>query len=404
MAVRSITIFNVYNSTTNTRPYVSTEKKEGGRHDNSNPDRTRRYVSKEKKNHGRHENSNPDRTITVPNGERALKSFHNNSHYHLPLKTNGVVKVKEDEKKGKKRYTITEIDNGNDNGEGGICVGDNGIAYRVPGAPFELQFSYSETPKMKPVALREPPYVPFGPTTMPRPWTGGSPLAQSKKNTKDMFPQPQRQGVPRFQQHVYDGTNANNGISRDRILGKPLSEEEIQELVDGCVRSNRQINLGRNGFTHNMLELIHEHWRRQLVCKIKCKGVPTIDMDNVCYHIEDKTGGKIIHRAGGVVYLFRGRNYNHKTRQRFPLMLWKPAAPVYPKLIERAPGELTEEEANEMRRKGQYLLSICKLAKNGVYVDLVKDVKEAFEVNELVRINCHGLDPSDYKKIGAKLR
>jgi hypothetical protein len=42
-------------------------------------------------------------------------------------------------------------------------------------------------------------------------------------------------------------------------------------------------------------------------------------------------------------------------------MLWKPATPVYPKLIKEAPEGLTKEEADEMRRKGRDLLPICKL-------------------------------------------
>lgn len=42
--------------------------------------------------------------------------------------------------------------------------------------------------------------------------------------------------------------------------------------------------------------------------------------------------------------------------------------------------------------------------KNGVYFNLVKNVREAFEECELVRINCQGLNKSDYRKIGAKLR
>ncbi|XLR20144.1 hypothetical protein S83_048056, partial [Arachis hypogaea] len=33
-----------------------------------------------------------------------------------------------------------------------------------------------------------------------------------------------------------------------------------------------------------------------------------------------------------------------------------------------------------------------------------KNVREAFEECELVRINCQGLNKSDYRKIGAKLR
>lgn len=39
-----------------------------------------------------------------------------------------------------------------------------------------------------------------------------------------------------------------------------------------------------------------------------------------------------------------------------------------------------------------------------MYLTLVKDVKAAFRIDELVRIDCRGLNPSDYKKIGAKLR
>lgn len=44
--------------------------------------------------------------------------------------------------------------------------------------------------------------------------------------------------------------------------------------------------IGRDGLTHNMLELIHSHWRLQKVCKVRCKGVPTVDMDNICRHLE----------------------------------------------------------------------------------------------------------------------
>ena len=47
---------------------------------------------------------------------------------------------------------------------------------------------------------------------------------------------------------------------------------------------------------------------------------------------------------------------------------------------------------------------LCTTAKNGVYCDLVEDVREAFEACDLVRINCQGVNGSDYRKIGAKLK
>ncbi|PWA71932.1 RNA-binding CRS1 / YhbY (CRM) domain-containing protein [Artemisia annua] len=164
------------------------------------------------------------------------------------------------------------------------------------------------------------------------------------------------------------------------------------------------VSVGRDGLTHNMLELIHSHWRRDPVCKVKCLGVPTVDMRNVSRVLQEKTGGKIILRTGGVLYLFRGRHYDPHNRPKYPVMLWKPATPVYPKLIQDAPEGLTKEEADELRMKGKKLPPICKLAKNGVYLNLVKDVRHAFEESKLVKIDCRGMHASDYKKIGAKLK
>lgn len=271
-------------------------------------------------------------------------------------------------------------------------------------------YSYTETPKVKPIKLREPPFSPFGPHTMARPWTGRAPLPGSKKNLRQfdsfVLPPPHKKGVKPVQRPgpFLPGSGPKYVKSREEILGEPLTVEEVKVAIQSCTKTKRQLNMGRDGLTHNMLENIHAHWKRRRVCKIKCKGVCTVDMDNVRQQLEDKTGGKIIFSRGGVLFLFRGRNYNYKTRPRYPIMLWKPVTPVYPRLVKQAPEGLTLEEAGEMRKKGRKLIPICKLAKNGVYTDLVRHVREAFEACELVRINCQGLNGSDYRRIGAKLK
>ncbi|KAK1549822.1 hypothetical protein Q3G72_008527 [Acer saccharum] len=312
----------------------------------------------------------------------------------------------------KKPTKITNLPNDNKpiNPKANISISEDGVSYVIDGAPFEFKYSYTETPKVKPLKLREAPYVPFGPTTMPRPWTGRAPLPPSKKKLKEFdsfqLPPADKKGVKPVQKPgpFLPGTGPRYVYARDQLLGEPLTKEEVEELVNSCLKSSRQLNMGRDGLTHNMLDNIHALWKRRRVCKIKCKGVCTVDMDNVCQQLEERTGGKIIHRRGGVLYLFRGRNYNYKTRPRFPLMLWKPVAHVYPRLIQHAPEGLTVEEASEMRQKGRKLIPICKLGKNGVYCNLVTNVKEAFEECELVRINCQGMNGSDYRKIGAKLK
>ncbi|XP_010270955.1 PREDICTED: CRS2-associated factor 2, chloroplastic [Nelumbo nucifera] len=318
----------------------------------------------------------------------AFKSVHRRTKYHKPV-SDGVIAS---------------------DGDRAVVVGESGVSYLLPGAPFEFQFSYSETPKVKPLAIREPAFLPFAPQTMPRPWTGKAPLKEKKKKIPlfDSFnpPPPETKGVKHLEmpRPFVLGEFPKEGKTREEILGKPLTKAEVRALVKPLLSHNRQVNLGRDGLTHNMLELIHSHWRRQPVCKVRCRGVPTVDMRNVCHHLEEKAGGKIIHQVGGVIYLFRGRNYDHQTRPRYPIMLWKPATPVYPKLIQEAPEGLTKLEADDLRAKGKSLLPICKLAKNGVYINLVKDVRNAFEESTLVKIDCTGMHASDYKKIGAKLK
>ncbi|KAJ6828500.1 CRS2-associated factor 1, chloroplastic [Iris pallida] len=293
----------------------------------------------------------------------------------------------------------------------GIVLGEKGLSYKIDGAPFEFQYSYTETPRARPLALREPPFLPFGPATMPRPWTGRAPLPPSKKKLPEFdsfkLPSPGKKGVKPVQSPgpFLSGSGPKYAAaSREEVIGDPLTKEEVKELIKGCLKTRRQLNMGRDGLTHNMLDNIHAHWKRRRVCKIKCKGVCTVDMDNVRQQLEEKTGGKVIYSKGGLIYLFRGRNYNYRTRPRYPLMLWKPITPVYPRLVQRAPEGLTLEEATEMRKRGRQLPPICKLGKNGVYDKLVKNVKEAFEACELVRIDCTGIIRSDCRKIGAKLK
>ncbi|KAJ0446348.1 putative RNA-binding, CRM domain, YhbY-like superfamily, CRS2-associated factor, plant [Helianthus annuus] len=315
----------------------------------------------------------PPKPPSTPNPNNpAFKTFHRRSKYYKPIKPGSVI---------------------SSDGDRSVVVGDSGVSYQLPGAPFEFQFSYSETPRAKPIAIREPAFLPFAPPTMPRPWTGKPPLKKSTRKIK------------LFESSNPNSSNNNNTKQLEMLmLGKPLSRAERHELVKRHVSSNRQVNLGRDGLTHNMLELIHSHWRRDPVCKVRCLGVPTVDMRNLCRVLQEKTGGKIILRTGGVLYLFRGRHYDPHNRPKYPVMLWKPATPVYPKLIQESPEGLTKEEADELRMKGKKLPPICKLAKNGVYLTLVRDVRHAFEASPLVKIDCRGMHASDYKKLGAKLK
>lgn len=260
--------------------------------------------------------------------------------------------------------------------------------------PFDFRFSYTESnAAVRPIGLREPKYSPFGPARLDREWTGVcAPAVDPKVKSVDVEEDPKLEERRREK--------------REMVLGEPLTAAERKILVEKCQRNKtkRQINLGRDGLTHNMLNDIHNNWKHTEAVRIKCLGVPTVDMKNVCTQLEDKTFGKIISRHGGQLILYRGRNYNPKKRPIIPLMLWKPHEPVYPKLIKTVIEGLSIEETKEMRKKGLAVPVLTKLAKNGYYGNLVPMVRDAFLTDDLVRIDCKGLERSDYKKIGCKLR
>ncbi|XP_027338340.1 CRS2-associated factor 1, mitochondrial [Abrus precatorius] len=260
--------------------------------------------------------------------------------------------------------------------------------------PFDFRFSYTESSaKVRPIGLREPKYSPFGPGRLDRKWTGVCAPAVDPK-------------VEALEGGEDGNLKEHRKEKRGLIQGKPLSNAERKALVLQCERgkTNRQINIGRDGLTHNMLNDIHNHWKFAEAVRIKCMGVPTIDMQNICTQLEDKTFGQVISRHGGTLVLYRGRNYNPKKRPVIPLMLWKPHEPVYPRLIKTTIDGLSIEETKEMRKRGLAVPALTKLAKNGYYAFLVPMVRDAFLSCELVRIDCQGLERSDYKKIGCKLR
>ncbi|CAM8950002.1 unnamed protein product [Rhodiola kirilowii] len=251
--------------------------------------------------------------------------------------------------------------------------------------PFDFRHSYSESnPSVDPIGYRETPkFSPFGPGRLDRKWTGTYAAAANQQIDKRKVEE-----------------------EREAVLGDPLSEEEVAELVERYRHNDccRQINLGKEGVTHNMLDDIHNHWKRAEAVRIKCLGPPTLDMDNVCFHLEEKSGGKVIYRHINIILLYHGRHYNPKSRPVIPLMLWKPHAPIYPKLVNNVVEGLTFEETKDLRNKGLNSIPLIRLTRNGVYVSVVNRVREEFESEEVVRLDCTHVGTNDCKRIGVKLR
>lgn len=57
-------------------------------------------------------------------------------------------------------------------------------------------------------------------------------------------------------------------------------------LLKTCSLTGDLMIIGRDGLTHNMLNDIHNNWKTVEAVRIKCLGVPTVDMKNVCKQLE----------------------------------------------------------------------------------------------------------------------
>jgi len=133
----------------------------------------------------------------------------------------------------------------------GVRVTDRCLAYRLDGAPFEFQYSYTEAPRARPVALREAPFLPFGPEATPRPWTGRKPLPKSHKELPEfdsfVLPPAGKKGLKPVQSpgpFLAGMEPRYQASSREEVLGEPLTKEEVAELVKGSLKTKRQLNVG----------------------------------------------------------------------------------------------------------------------------------------------------------------
>lgn len=79
--------------------------------------------------------------------------------------------------------------------------------------------------------------------------------------------------------------------------------------------------------------------------------------------LQEKSGGKIICRNINVLLLYRGRNYDPKNRPVIPVMLWRPYAPIYLKLVKNVADGLTFDETKDLRNRGLNSDPLMKLSK-----------------------------------------
>jgi len=80
---------------------------------------------------------------------------------------------------------------------------------------------------------------------------------------------------------------------------------KLRELRRMGLEMKDVIKLGRLGVGEGVVYQIRNRWRTSEIAKLYCGGKAGINMKEIVDRLEEKTGGIVVHRAGGSVFLYR---------------------------------------------------------------------------------------------------
>lgn len=88
-----------------------------------------------------------------------------------------------------------------------------------------------------------------------------------------------------------------------------IEDEELRRLRRMGMTLRERINVPKAGVTGAVLEKIHHSWRKNELVRLKFHEVLAHDMRTGHEIVERRTGGLVIWRAGSVMVVYRGSNY-----------------------------------------------------------------------------------------------
>uniref|UniRef100_A0A2P2LBF6 CRM domain-containing protein n=1 Tax=Rhizophora mucronata TaxID=61149 RepID=A0A2P2LBF6_RHIMU len=110
-------------------------------------------------------------------------------------------------------------------------------------------------------------------------------------------------------------TGGEMGQERKRRVKAPtlaeltLEDEELRGLRKKGMCLRERISVPKAGLTKEVMQKIHDKWRKEELVRLKFHEVLARDMRTAHELVERRTGGLVIWRAGSVMVVFRGNNY-----------------------------------------------------------------------------------------------
>lgn len=95
-----------------------------------------------------------------------------------------------------------------------------------------------------------------------------------------------------------------------------IEDEELRRLRRTGMFIRERISVPKAGLTKEVLEKIHGKWRKEELVRLKFHEVLALNMRLAHELVERRTGGLVIWRAGSVMVVYRGSNYEGPSRSQ----------------------------------------------------------------------------------------
>ncbi|CAN1159184.1 CRM-domain containing factor CFM3, chloroplastic/mitochondrial [Linum perenne] len=107
-----------------------------------------------------------------------------------------------------------------------------------------------------------------------------------------------------------DGSKERKRKARAPTLAElTMEDEELRRLRKMGMTLRERINVPKAGITEQVLEKIHDKWRRDELVRLKFHEFLAHDMKTGHEIVERRTGGLVLWRAGSAMVVYRGSNY-----------------------------------------------------------------------------------------------
>lgn len=97
-----------------------------------------------------------------------------------------------------------------------------------------------------------------------------------------------------------------------------IEDGELRRLRREGMTVRERVSVAKAGVTGAVLEKMHDQWRKSELVRLKFHESLAHDMKTAHELVERRSGGLVIWRAGSVMMVYRGSNYNGPPRTRKP--------------------------------------------------------------------------------------